>query len=60
MMLAFFKDATDKNKAFVALLTDLSKTFDCFCHDLLVSKLDAYGLVVSSLKFVQDYLSNCK
>ena len=60
MMLAFFKDATDKNKAFVALLTDQSKIFDCFCHDLLVSKLDAYGLVVSSLKFVQDYLSNCK
>ena len=60
MMLAFFKDATDKSKAFIVLLTDLSKTFDCFCHDLLVSKLDAYGLVVSSLKFVQDYLSNCK
>ena len=60
MMLAFFKDATDKSKAFIALLTYLSKTFDCFCHDLLVSKLDAYGLVVSSLKFVQDYLSNCK
>ena len=29
MILEFFKDNTDKEKAFGALLTDLSKVFDC-------------------------------
>ena len=50
----------DNNKAFSALLTDLSKAFDCICHDLLVAKLDAYGLSLPSLKLIQDYLLNRK
>ena len=29
MMLEIWKDATDKNKALAALLTDLVKAFDC-------------------------------
>ena len=44
MMLETWKEATDNNKAFGALLTDLSKTFDCLSHDLLIAKLHAYGL----------------
>ena len=59
-MLEFFKDATDKIKAFAALLTDMSKAFDCLCHDLTITKLHAYGLVISSLSLLQDYLSNRK
>ena len=58
MMLETWKQATDNNKAFGALLTDLSKTFDCLSHDLLIAKLHAYGLDLASLKILQDYLTN--
>ena len=45
MMLETWKEATDNNKAFGALLTDLSKAFDCLNHGLLIAKLHAYGLI---------------
>ena len=48
------------SKAFVALLTELLKAFDCICHDLLVAKLRAYGLSLPALKMIQDYLLNRK
>ena len=59
-MLETWKGATDNNKAFGALLTDLSRAFDCLSHDLLIAKLHAYGLDIESLNIVQDYLSNRK
>ena len=55
-----WKKANDNNKVFGALLTDLSKVFDCICHDLLVAKLNAYGLSLSALKLIQNYLQNRK
>ena len=60
LMLEIWKGATDNNKAFGALLTDLSKAFDCLSHDLLIAKLHAYGLDIDSLNILQDYLSNRK
>ena len=44
-----WKEATDNNKGFGALLTDLLKVlltdlFDCLSHDLVIAKLHAYGL----------------
>ena len=53
-------EATDNSKAFGALLTDLSKAFDCLSHDLLIAKLHAYGLDLATLKILQDYLTNRK
>ena len=55
-----WKKAVDKNKVFVVILTDLSKAFDCICHELLIAKLHAYGLSLPALKMIQDYLMNRK
>ena len=43
-----------------AVLTDLSKAFDCLPHDLLVAKLKAYGLGNFSVRFLRNYLTNRK
>ena len=45
---------------FVALLTDLSKVFDCISHDLIIAKLEAYGFRIDVLKLIHEYLSNSK
>ena len=41
-----------------AILTDLSKAFDCILHDLLIAKLTAYGLDYQSLRIMESFLSN--
>ena len=57
-MLEKWKSATDNKKSFGALLTDLSKAFDCLSHDLLISKSNAYGFNMSASRFVHSYLEN--
>jgi hypothetical protein len=37
---------------------DLSKAFDCLPHNLLMLKLEAYGLSENSLKLLKSYLEN--
>jgi hypothetical protein len=39
---------------------DLSKAFDCLPHDILLSKLSAYGLTENSIKLLYSYLSDRK
>ena len=39
---------------------DLSKAYDCLPHDLLISKLEAYGFDNNSLHFLYNYLTNRK
>ena len=60
MMLETWKEARDNNKAFGALLTDLSKAFDGLSHDLLIAKLHAYRLDLASLKIPQNCSTNRK
>ena len=50
--------ASRNNKQFcAAVLTDLSKAFDCICYDLLIAKLNAYGFDKKALKLIYDYLN---
>ena len=39
---------------------DLSKAYDCLPHDLLVAKLEAYGVGKAALNLVSYYLSHRK
>ena len=59
-MLEKWKRSVDNSKMFGALLTDLSKAFDCLDHELLIAKLNAYGFSLTALKLVHNYLSNRK
>ena len=59
-MIDRWKKAADSNKASGTILADLSKVFDCICHDLLVVKLHAYGLSLLAFKTIQDCLFNQK
>ena len=57
-MLERWKGAANNKKVFGALLTDLSKELDCFFHELIIAKLNAYGFSFPALKFIHYYLSN--
>ena len=60
-LLKKWKAAADKDKVFGALLTDLSKAFDCLYHERLIAKLNAYRFtILPALKLVHVYLSDRK
>ena len=50
----------DNNEYLAAILMDLSKAFDCLPHDILLSKLSAYGLSDGSVQLLSSYLSDRK
>ena len=57
-MLEKWKKALDKSYNVAAVLTDLSKAFDCINHELIIAKLEAYGFSKSALRYIHSYLKN--
>ena len=56
-MIEKWRESLDQGGAYGALLTDLSKAFDCLPHELIIAKLYACGVDIPSLKFFNSYLS---
>ena len=48
----------DNNFVVGAVLTDLSKAFDCIPHDLIIAKLSAYNFSDEALSYIYSYLTN--
>ena len=55
-MIKKWRESIDLGGNFGALLTDLSKAFDCLSHDLCLAKLRANELDMPSLKLLFSYL----
>ena len=55
-MVEEWKENFDNNFVVGAILTDLFKAFDCIPHDLLITKLPAYGRNSDSLDYIYSYL----
>ena len=60
VMLEKWRNARGNGNIAGAVLTDLSKAFDCLDHELLVAKLEAYGFDFQSLAYIYSYLSHRK
>ena len=54
LMIDLWKRAVDNNKVLSTILTDLLKTIDCICYDLLIAKLHAHGLSLLVLKMIEN------
>ena len=48
----------DKKNPVCAIFTDMTRAFDCVNHDILISKLDKYGIRGNVLNLLKSYLSN--
>ena len=52
IMIEVWKKALDYQNSAGAVLTDLSKAFDCLNHDMLIAKLAAYGFEKNAINFI--------
>ena len=54
-MLELLREPLHKGKYVGAIFTDLPKAFDTLNHDLLKTKLHAYGFSGNSVYYIQSY-----
>ena len=59
-LLEEWEKCLDNNYVVDGVLMDLYKAFDCLPHDLLISKLEAYGINENLLAYLHSHLSNAK
>ena len=51
-------EALDKGECIIGIFLDFSKAFDTFDHDMLLQKLELYGLQDITLEWFKDYFPN--
>ena len=55
-----WRKSLDEKQDVGVVAIDLSKAFDCICHNLLLAKLKAYGLHDTALKLLRSFLHERK
>ena len=55
-MLEKWKRSVEGGLDFGAVLTDLSKTFDCIGYEFIIAMLNSYGFSWPALKLIHDGL----
>ena len=59
-LLQSWQQVLDNGGFISTILMDLSKAYDCIPHNLLISKLECYGVDNASLRLLLDYLTRRK
>ena len=57
VVLYLYLKSLDQLGEYAALLTDLSRAFNCLPQDLIIAKLHAYGFLKASLRLMHKYLT---
>ena len=56
-LLQAWQKELDNSRLIATILMGLSSAYYCISHDLLMAKFGAYGLDISSLRLLMDYLN---